>query len=216
MSLLIKIKAGNIHNLSDARYFSTFAEWIGFNVDVSSPHGLTVKTAKELIGWLAGPKIVGEFGEQPIEVINEIAQALLLETIQTDIDLALNQLRPPISTIIRRIVWNEWIDADRLESILTATSGIAYFLLDFSALEWENMQAHPSLNPTFLKELCTHYPIILQLPFSKNNVIEIVHFIQPLALNITGGKELKIGMRSFETIDPIIEALEVEGDDCWV
>ena len=213
MPLITKIKAGNITNLSDARYFSTFTEWIGFCLDEAAPHHLDKVTAKEIMDWVTGPEKVGEFGNQPVEVINEWSQALMLETIQTATDLDASRLQPPVSRIIRRIDINEWVDADRLESILMAQSGVTtYFLLNFGELSWSDLQQHPHFYPAFLREMCENYPIMLQLAFSTKHVVETVHELTPLALNIAGGNELKTGLRSFEDIEPVIEQLEIDND----
>ncbi len=208
--LKTKIKANSINNLSDGRYFSTFAEWVGFNFNPNSTQSVDIATAKEIAGWLHGPRIVGEFDDQPLTRINEVAEALQLDTVQTDIDLDYTKLHPNISTIIKRVVIDDTIDADRLESILMSGTGIAYFLLDFVEKNslWKDIEKHQALKPAFLQELCEEYRIILALPFTSQNVLSIVEQTQPFAIALASGQEEKVGIRAFDELTAIIEQLE--------
>ncbi|MGB1241359.1 MAG: hypothetical protein ACPG49_02485 [Chitinophagales bacterium] len=213
MELITKIKASGINNLSDARYFSTFAEWIGFNFNPESSNYVSLDKAQEIIGWLAGPRIVAEFEKQEVEYINAVCKALKLDTIQTDLDLNFGELETVISTVIKRIVIDQYLDDSRLESILMANSGkVAYFVLDFTQMpySWQELQNHPHFSPGKLRDWCESYPIILHLPFTPENVVEIVEQTQPFALNLAGGTEDKVGLRAFDDIDPIVEQLEIE------
>lgn len=213
MELITKIKASGINNLSDARYFSTFAEWIGFNFSPNSPNYIALDKAKELMGWLSGPRIVAEFEQQDEAYINQVCEMLQIDSIQTDVDLDFAALSPMVSTVIKRITINELMDDSRLESILIAYSGsIAYFVLDFtpSKLTWEDLQNHPYFSPSRLQEWCENFSIILQLSFVPENVLEVVEQVKPLALNLVGGTEDKVGLRAFDDLDPIVEQLEVE------
>ncbi|MGB1205888.1 MAG: hypothetical protein ACPG5B_09590 [Chitinophagales bacterium] len=211
MQLHTKIKASHITNLSDARYFATFTEMMSFNFDKDSKNSVSTSLAKEMIGWITGPRIIGEFGNQKENYINEIANSLQISDIQTNINLNFAKLNPIISTIIQRIEINEFLDADRLEALLfSQNQGIAYFLLDFSAYTWEILQKHTHFSPAFLSDLCSEYPIILKMPFSADNVLAIVNTIQPFAIELSGGEEQKVGLRVFDDLDPIVEQLEIE------
>ncbi len=221
MELQIKVKASGVNNLSDARYFAPFAEWVGLPFDTNNPtnNALTVDVAKEIMGWLSGPRIVGEFGAEPMEVINKICEELMIDTIQITKDIDATKLSPKISTIIKRIVINDLIDEDRLESMLSAGSGkVAYFVLDFVSanpnITWQQIQLHEELHPDLLSELCAMYPIMLQLPLTPNNVHTVLELVPDVhALNLAGGNEISVGVRAFDDIDPIIEQLEI--DDDW-
>lgn len=213
MELITKIKASGINNLSDGRYFSTFAEWIGFNFSPTSANQVSLEKAQEIIGWLAGPRIVAEFEKPDVEYINAICSALKIDTIQIDSDLDFGALSPVVSTVMKRIVVDNYLDDTRLESILTVESGrIAYFVLDFTTLfdSWEELQNYPYFSVERLKDWCESFPIILHLPFTPENVVEIVEGIQPFALNLAGGTEDKVGLRAFDDLDPIVEQLEIE------
>lgn len=77
------LKFSSITNLSDARYAAgMWADFIGFCFDPSKPEYLEPAKAKEIAGWINGPLVTGEFGNQPIEWIQDFINALGLKVIQ--------------------------------------------------------------------------------------------------------------------------------------
>lgn len=77
------LKFSSITNLSDARYAAgMWADFIGFCFDPSKPEYLEPSKAKEIAGWINGPLITGEFGNQPIEWIQDFVKALDLKVVQ--------------------------------------------------------------------------------------------------------------------------------------
>ena len=63
MSLKLKIKVGNITNLSDARYSAGMGvDWLGFRMDNIDP-----QTFREITGWVTGPRFVIEI-HQPSDL----------------------------------------------------------------------------------------------------------------------------------------------------
>lgn len=214
MQLKVRVKVNSINNLSDARYFATFAEWAGFNFNPADAACLPLNTARELIGWMSGPRMVGEFGNAPIEIINQTAQTLNLDTIQTDIDLLPAQLVPQVSAIIRRVN----IMADMLPAQLNALLNknapyTAWFLLNFTnaGLGWNDLQQHAIFTPNYLKNLCADYNILLQLPYTPQNVLQVLEIIQPAGIALNSGHEIKTGIRAFDDVADIVELLELPG-----
>lgn len=211
MELCTKVKANSINNLSDGRYFAPFAEWVGFNFNTQNPNGIDLPTAVMIMGWLAGPRIVGEFDDLPLETINNIAKELQLDTIQTDLDLPTTRLLPIISTVIRRIVVTPNSTANDILAVVENAQGVAYFLLDFQThqIEWHSIEQHTSINVPFLRYLCTEYPILLAAVFTTANVLTIVNDIPAAGIALLGGNELQAGIRVFDDVQDIIEQLEV-------
>lgn len=77
------LKFSSITNLSDARYAAgMWADFIGFCFDPSRPGYLEPAKAKEISGWINGPLLTGEFGNQPIEWIQDFVNVLHLKVIQ--------------------------------------------------------------------------------------------------------------------------------------
>jgi phosphoribosylanthranilate isomerase len=212
MDLTVKVKASGVNNLSDARYFSTFVEWMGFDFRRKSAMALRIPVAQEIIGWLVGPQLVAEFANESAADINAVCNALAITCIQVEEEVSLDELAPIIETVILRITMNELIDVDRLQSILSTQSTWAnYFLLDFTEnkLTWAAIKQREDLTVQDLQQFCKDYPIIVQLDFTPQNVSEIVTTLQPQAINLLGGSEEKVGLRAFDDIDPIVEVLEL-------
>jgi phosphoribosylanthranilate isomerase len=78
------LKASSINSLTDARFFSAAgAAFLGFSFDALHSNAITVEKAKEIISWLHGAVIVGEFGaHQPAEEIRYLAQQVSVSEIQ--------------------------------------------------------------------------------------------------------------------------------------
>jgi len=81
------LKFSSITNLSDARFAAgSWADFVGFCFDPSRPEYIEPKQAKEIAGWINGPLLTGEFGQQPIEWIQDFINALDLKAIQIPSD----------------------------------------------------------------------------------------------------------------------------------
>ncbi|OWY22160.1 hypothetical protein C7N43_13610 [Sphingobacteriales bacterium UPWRP_1] len=212
MQLKVRVKVNSINNLSDARYFATFAEWAGFNFNPNDVTHLPVATARVLMGWLSGPRMVGEFGNAPVEIINQTAKELNLNTIQTDVDLPVQQLAPQISAIIRRVnIMADMLPAQLNDLLQKNAAHTAWFLLNFTHANWNwnNLQQHTRFTPQYLKNLCADYNILLQLPFTPQNILQVLEEIQPAGIALNSGQEIKTGIRSFDDVADIIELLDL-------
>ncbi|HRI26753.1 MAG TPA: hypothetical protein PK239_00050 [Chitinophagales bacterium] len=216
MQLKTRVKVNQITNLSDARYFATFAEWVGFNLNPDDAHFLPVATARELIGWLYGPRIIGEFGSASADFINQTAVELGLDAIQTNLPLNHQHLHPQISTVIRQIMVTPQTTVAELQNVLQESAPYtAYFLLNFtqSGATWETLanQTKPQyLNSSLLQTLCTDYNILLHINFTPQNILPILHQTQPAGIALNSGQEIKTGLRSFDEVNALIDLLETE------
>ena len=62
MALTTIVKVGNITNLSDARYCAGMGvDMLGFCFEKKSEQYIDPESYKEIIGWISGPQLVGEF-----------------------------------------------------------------------------------------------------------------------------------------------------------
>ncbi|MCC6818187.1 MAG: hypothetical protein IT245_04805 [Bacteroidia bacterium] len=77
------IKFSKISNLSDARYAAgMWADFIGFSFDPNDSAYIEPSKASEIIAWVNGPRLVGEFGQQPLEWIIEFSKNLYFDVIE--------------------------------------------------------------------------------------------------------------------------------------
>ena len=59
-----------------------------------------------------------------------------------------------------------------------------------------------------LKELCQDFKIILSIDFQLDTLEEILD-VNLFGLNLKGGDEERVGVKSFDELDEILDALEV-------
>lgn len=94
------LKFSSVTNLSDARYAAgMWADFIGFSFDPASPDYIEPARAKEIAGWINGPLVTGEFGNQPKEWIEDFIKGIPLHAIQLPAgyeDLSVKDFNLPI------------------------------------------------------------------------------------------------------------------------
>ncbi len=204
MSSPIFIKAGSINNLSDARYFAAFGvAWMGFCLDPESKHFIAPAKAKEIAGWLSGPKIIGEFGGQRIAYIQQIISDLKLSLIQVNADFIekanLKELNTPVIVKVRDVSFNA------LEELITNWQGVAdIFLLGFGEKLWSDIKPNQKL----LKKICQANKIILEMNFQPETVNEVIQQLNPYGINLAGGEEEQPGIKDFDDIEVLLEQLD--------
>jgi len=101
MQSKLKIKAGNISHLTDARYFAAYGiEWMGFNFKSSDPNKINIETAKTIIDWIEGPQIIVEFDVLDMDYIFQICHQLQINNIQLPVEYYTNDLND------YEVLWN--------------------------------------------------------------------------------------------------------------
>lgn len=198
-----KIKGSHITNLTDARYFAAWgAEWLGFCVDTLSNNYMLPEEIIEIKDWIDGCKITLEFGIQDFNEINALVEKIKPQAIEIPIQSYHKDFESLDTEIILRID-----SLDSISSILINPN--IYFLIAFSELQltWDKIKVNTELL-NLLKSLAVQVNLIVDLDFSKNNIKEIVEKIPFYAINLKGGEEEKVGLKSFDELDEILEVLE--------
>lgn len=212
--LKTRIKAGQITNLTDARYFAARGvSWLGFQLDAGGEGHISPQMFSAIKEWVEGPLFVGTFGASTAAEINESAEILKLDMIQVGLFSGLDELKQIKGIpIIKEIVVQETSDLTHLESELeTYNSVVDSFLLDFgkNGITWEMLQAQPE-TITLLAKFCKNFRVILSIVSKPAQTVEIMDKIKPLGFNFVGGDEEKVGFKSFEDLDEIFDLLEIE------
>jgi phosphoribosylanthranilate isomerase len=213
--LKTKVKASQVTNLTDGRYFAAWeVEWIGFNFELGTDTSVDIQKMKEIRDWLEGPSFVGEFGLTNAETIRETATFLELDYVQinhfTEVETAKAIKDIPI---IKEILILKQEDNSTVQSTMTAFNPyVKFFLLDFtkSGISWEEIKSGKYIDFYTLKQICQDYAVILSVDLNTDNLTEVMETLNPYGLNLTGGEEEKVGFKSFDDIDEIIEALYIE------
>ena len=212
--LKTKIKASAVTNLTDARYFAAWeAEWLGFCLDPMSPDYVDPKLVAAIQEWVDGVKIVGEFGMQSAEEIQQQVTELELDAVQLS-PFADGDLRSSLSDLdlLQEIVVQADKSFSELETELEAAQAQAeVFLLNFGAsgISWNDIKEGRPVSTDNLANLCDQFPVLLGMNWETSQVPEILDSVTPLGIFVRGGEEEKIGYKSYDELDELFELLEV-------
>ena len=214
--LKTKIKASAVNNLTDARYFAAReAEWLGFRLSGSPDMTISIMAAKAIVEWVDGVKIVGEFDFATAEDIEAANNLLHFDAVQVGMFTPAAELEKlPGLTFIKQVV----VEVTTTEAEITAhfkeyARSCAYFLLDFTkaGINWATLLAGSSLSLVFLKKLFEQNKVILALDFQPHDARQILEALNPEGLSLAGSEEEKVGLKSFDEMDEILDQLELVG-----
>lgn len=188
--LKTKVKAGNITNLSDARYCAGMGvDWLGFPIDAIDPKKFT-----EITSWVSGPQFVLELGAGAIpESVNQYPVNIL--------QIALAQLEISKSLTNRSFIitlpladWHE----NKFE-LVNNKDRILGLLITISHSQ--------STDPASLKEIAEHFEVLINLdacPYSLNEILDFTI----AGVNVSGNQELKPGLKDYKDLAVVLEQLE--------
>ncbi|MEX2590115.1 MAG: hypothetical protein WD334_07900 [Chitinophagales bacterium] len=188
------IKAGNITNLTEARYFSSKAvSQIGFNFNQESENAIAPIQAQQIIGWLEGPEIVAEFANERKAEIQEIITVLNLQTLKILIH-RLSELENLNVALILQCTLAD-IDEDHKSP----------YILQLAITE-KQFQEHSDK----IKKLIQNNRVILEMDWTPEWLLKCMDEFQPYGINFNGSGELKTGAKSFEQMDALFELMQDE------
>lgn len=215
--LKIKVKASQITNLTDARYFAAKeVEWLSFNFTEGSENYIDPMKAKAMFEWVHGPHIVAEFNGFSAADINFYTEGYQLSHIQVGMNMTIDEvfeLKAP--SIIKEINVAATSNAEILRGLMRPfAASVEAFQLNFekNGLGFLSLKNPSSLiTVADLKALCNEFKIILVIDF-QTIMLEEVLSLNLYGLSLQGGEEEKVGVKSFDELDDILEKLEVEED----
>jgi phosphoribosylanthranilate isomerase len=191
------VKVSNLNNLSDARYCAGMGvEMLGFSMDE-----LDFEKFKEMRGWLAGVKIVGETNTKNFDEIVALTdqyQPDYLEVSDWENMLAIERIGKPIILKVD-------FATDNLPALFQATKAhVSYFLL-------ENSDDFGVIDDAVLSQIDAwsfQFPIILGFGIKESNVNDLLEQTQLSGIALQGGNEIRQGFGDFEDLMNILEILE--------
>ncbi|MES2559113.1 MAG: hypothetical protein V4590_05200 [Bacteroidota bacterium] len=204
MSFQTNIKLGNITNLSDARFAAAAgATYIGFCFDPTNENYIAPIKAKEIIDWVTGSSVVGEFGDQSMEEIRDISELLNVDVIEVNNTLLPDELLSLGKPVIKKINVNQFNTA-QLQTEIDAYEKVAdafHIYADSSTEKYDCDQ---------LVALCSSHQIIWGLNLNVSNVLNILASFKPFGINLVGGSEEKAGMKDFDELNDLFDALRID------
>ena len=210
----MKIKADNITNLTDARYFAAKeVEWLSFNFTEGSSAYIEPMKARAKFEWVEVPNIVGAFEKVTAEEVNFYTQSWGLKAIQVG-NMTLNEeiLAMENVKIIKEFDIEVFTNPEFLReqmNLLKEKVSVFQFNFQQNGITWEDLQQPTSmLILEDLTNLCKSYNIILKIDF-QSFMLNDISSINPFGLAIEGGDEERVGVKSFDELDEIFDALEI-------
>ncbi|MCB0633063.1 MAG: hypothetical protein R2824_16575 [Saprospiraceae bacterium] len=211
-----KVKVGAITNLTDARYFAAReVEWLGFDCSIGSETYVSPQQILAIREWVDGVKITGEFNIEPLETIQAAIAELQLDAVQLGMAAATDTIRQLTGSlpVIREIVPDYYhSDEDLQEQFAQTPAGISYFVLNLekNGFTWADLKAGSPFSLPVIQQLCEQYPVLLALNYQPQEITEILDTLPLAGLHLSGGAEEKVGFKSFDDLDALLDLLEVE------
>ena len=208
MFLKTNIKLGEITNLSDARFAAgRGAQFVGFNFTPDHDKYIAPEQAQEIIGWLDGPKLVGEWNSGLKETIWDTAERLKLDYIQLNWHDA--NLSKELSdwNIIQNINLDGHV-ADVIKQIEDVQAITQLFLLSFNDADSQKYHLAQAGTKQMLTSLCRDYPVLFNFHFTTENLLPLLDEYKPFGINLLGSHEIKPGYKDFDELNDLIDLLE--------
>lgn len=209
-----KVKASSITNLTDARYFAAWeVEWLGFDLEMGSETQVSPQFVHAIKDWVDGVKVIGEFGMATAPDIKTAVDSMNLDAVQLSMFSTLNEVKALKGIpIFKEIIIDENISEEALNDILENFAPFCEaFILNFdkNKIDFEKVKNGKFLSISKLQTICQTYPVILSVNLDAAILSEILEQINPLGINVKGGEEEKVGLKSFDELDEIFESIEV-------
>lgn len=205
MALKTFVKLNSITNLTDARYGAgMYVNLLGFNLDPIATEFINPERFREIVGWVSGVEFVGEFNHGST---------------------------PDLLEILKEYPAITWVEYDRIEE-LQSLIGKGYGLIYKMKLE-EVMHIEPEIAQKLnesgiifhvnsednvisendlgvVAKLSNYCKVILGTGINEENVLDLIQKAGLYGISLTGGEELKPGLKDLDQLADILEKLEIE------
>ena len=198
MPHLVPLLIRGINNLSDARYCAGMGAYkLTFILDPALPGHLDTKTMKELAGWIAGVELIGEFDQLSAHDINAISaecalNAVLLRTPRSSAELA--EIAPPVYIELG-------VDFPSAAQPLPAS--LLGLVIELPA------SASVATLAT-LRQIASERPLWLGPGLLPERARDLAAQLPLAGLSFPSGDEVKPGLRDFDQLEAVFEALEID------
>ncbi len=189
MALRTLVKVGSITNLSDARYCAGMGvDFLGFRAVQGQPNAIAPATYQEIRGWITGPQIVAElYGLRD----------------RGELDTILNDFQPDFL----EFSLEEW-------AILNAAPPLPFMLSVKPSDELPLGMPRPAylivnVPGDAFSRFLPKYELLAAVP-SRNQLDESLTLTGIAGVCLTGGYEIRPGLKAEDDLPDILEALEVD------
>lgn len=191
MSLVTKVKAASITNLSDARYCAGMGvDWIGFPVAQVNPIMFS-----EITGWLSGPQWVVELSSQPWGELGAYPTSVW-QCLLADLDKALELP----GKIMVQVDVQDWPDAK--VNLLSSADRIEVIIINkFSGISESDKNSVDSISK--------HFVVLIDMNQAGYELAEILTW-NVAGIQLHGSYEERPGLKDYAQLADVLEKLEVD------
>lgn len=198
MSYLCKVKLAGITHLSDARFAAASGfDYLSFSFDPKASDYIPPVKAKEIIDWVTGSHIIGCFGNQSVDEINDLAELLQIDLIELDNQWLPDELNHLNRPVIKRInIRQQPIERIQVDIDAYQNAVCAYTLILDERFE---------TNPTYLSNLKLDKDYFVAGISNLDNLLNVVNTMKPTGVEINGGIEEATGIKDFDYLNQFCE-----------
>lgn len=213
--LKTNIFAGGITNLTDARYFAARgAQFLSFNLEESATLAISSEKTAAIKEWVEGPSFIGVFHISALDDIRFLVERLNLHMIQLGPFFPVENLKDHKLGVplIKEVIVEQ---LNELSAILEEQETLSYIfdfmLINFekNGISWSAIKESPAILDN-LKNWNSNSKLVLAISHQPSETQEILETLNPYGLYLQGGEEEKVGFKSFDDLDEILDALEDE------
>lgn len=207
MSLKTFVKISAINNLSDARYCAgMYVNLMGFNLEDHQPNYISPEKFEEITGWLSGLEYVGEFEtshpDAILETLNSYSEIKYIE-IQEEI-----HLKMLVNSSYGLILKQNIKEVDDLEDLIAKSQSFSDHDVTLHLVS-ETLQLDDSILEK-IKSLAEKCQVLLGFGLEANSIENIIEKTKIRGISLQGGDEIKPGLKDFDELADILEALEID------
>lgn len=207
MALKTFVKISTVNNLSDARYCAgMYVNLMGFNLEENNKDYTSPEKFREVTEWLSGLEYVGEFENTHPDKILEIIKGYEgIDYLQVSEEMYLQML---VNTSFK-IIWNKSIsDVSELKDLIAKADSMKSNQVTL-LLESDSLNLNEEVN-TLLRELSSKCKVLLGFGLDAGHIEETLEQTGVNGIAMKGGDEIKPGLKDFDELADILEALEIE------
>lgn len=202
MSLNTFVYIRDVNNLSDARFCAGMGvDLLGFRLDPSREESLDANSFREISEWIAGVKLVGEFGNLTVGQIDQIIADIHVDMILVP---GLKMLDEYLTLNIPLILN---LDIDQITDTVLAelnyrTGTFTYILLTGKKEKISDKEKK------LVSDLSALHPVLLGFGFNQLNAGELVTELGTEGISMVGSSEIRPGYKDYDELAEILESLE--------
>jgi phosphoribosylanthranilate isomerase len=207
MALKTFVKISSVNNLSDARYCSGMqVNLMGFNVEESNKNYTSPEKFKEITAWLSGLEFVAEFeNSHPERILTLLKDYPDIHYLQIEEEFHLKML---VNTGFGLILKKQIGNPEDLEDLIKKAP--FYKNNDVTLLLVSEIPAIDGQMKEKIKTLAQACQVLLGFGLSAETVVGLMEETGVKGIEMEGGEEIKPGLKDFDELAEILEALEIE------